>query len=305
MARGRQPAANTLESRIQGAQNMSLADWNALVSTEWLAGAMTSPNVRLLDASWHMPAANRDAAQEYRRCHIPGAAFFDIDAISDGVTHLPHMLPGVDDFARAVGGLGIGNDDHVVVYDRHGLMSAPRVWWTFRVFGHARVSVLDGGLPKWRREGWPLAERPGAVARKIFTARFRPELVSGKSRLLGNIREQGAQVIDARSAGRFYGRVPEPRPGLRGGHIPRSLNLPFERLFDGETLRVRPAEELRALFADIGLDPGRPVIATCGSGITACVLALGLHLIGAEDVSVYDGAWAEWGASPETPVATL
>ena len=249
--------------------------------------------VRYVDATWFMPGAG-DAAAAFACEHVPGAVFFDIEQVADRSSPLPHMLPSAAEFARAVGRLGIGNDDDVVVYDAHGVMSAPRAWWTFRVFGHDRVTVLDGGLPGWRREG--RAVESGAVSPPParFEARYRPQLVRTREQVLAAARSGEEQIVDARSAGRFAGRDPEPRPGLRSGQIPGSLNVPFTTVLDGG--RFKPPEALRAVFRDAGVDPARPTICTCGSGITACVLAYALYLLGNSGAAVYDGSWAEWGA---------
>jgi thiosulfate/3-mercaptopyruvate sulfurtransferase len=276
----------------------------ALVSTEWLAAHLSGPKVRIVDATYHLPTAKRDPRAEYNAEHIPGATFFDIDGISDPSNSLPHMIPKPADFAAAVLALGIDNDHHVVGYDSYGLMSAARAWWMFRLYGHDRVSVLDGGLAKWKREGRPVEGKPVAPAKTNFTARFRPELVRLKEDVKANIASKAAQVLDARSAGRFQGKDPEPRAGLRGGHIPGSCNLPYNLLVDPDAKTVLPAAELRARFQAAGIDPARPVITSCGSGVTACVLALGLHLIGAGSVAVYDGSWSEWGLPGDTPVET-
>jgi thiosulfate/3-mercaptopyruvate sulfurtransferase len=276
----------------------------ALVSTAWLAENIGRPDVAVIDATYHLPTVPRDARAEYAAAHIPGAAFFDIDAVSDHATSLPHMLPSPDAFAAAVAALGIGDRDHVVAYDAYGLFSAARAWWMFRVFGHDGVSVLDGGLPKWRREGRPVSAALPSRPPGTFAPRFRPELVRSKDQMLANLRSKAEQVIDARSVGRFRGADPEPRPGLRGGHIPGSRNLPHTRLVDPDELTVAPPEDLRDMFARAGIDPQRPVVASCGSGVTACVLALGLHVIGAERVAVYDGSWSEWGQPGATPVET-
>ncbi len=276
----------------------------ALVSTEWLAAHLNDPKVRVVDATYHLPTAKRDPRAEYTAEHIAGASFFDVDGISDPTNDLPHMIPKPADFSAAVSALGIGNDDHVVCYDSYGLMSAARAWWMFRLFGHDKVSVLDGGLPKWKREGRPVDGKPVIAPKKTFTARFRPELVRKKEDVKDNLASRAAQVLDARSAGRFKGADPEPRAGLRGGHIPGSCNLPYNLLLDPDTKAVLPAAGLKAKFAEAGIDPARPVITSCGSGVTACVLALGLHLIGADKVAVYDGSWSEWGLPGDTPVAS-
>ena len=274
-----------------------------LVTTAALAAKLGDPRVRILDGSWHMPQLGRDAHAEFRAAHLPGAVFFDIDAIADPATPLPHMLPGPDQFARAVGALGIGSDDDVVVYDTRGVVSAARVWWTFRAFGHDAVAVLDGGLPKWKAEGRPLVSGEPALAPRRFIARLRPELVRDLEAMRKNLTARAEQVVDARSRGRFEGTEPEPRAGLRGGHIPGSVNVPYDELYrpDG-TLRAR--DELRVAFATAGVDPDRAVTTTCGSGITASVLALVLHVLGAPHVAVYDGSWTEWGGRMDTPVAT-
>ncbi len=276
----------------------------ALISTEWLAAHLRDPDVRVVDATYHLPTAKRDARAEYVASHIPGAAFFDVDSISDPTVDLPHMIPKPADFAAAVGALGIGNGHRVVCYDAYGLMSAARAWWMFRLFGHDRVAILDGGLPKWKREGRPLDTVPVRPEKTDFTPRFRPELVRSKGEVLANLNKTGDQVLDARAAGRFRGTDPEPRAGLRGGHIPGSCNLPYNQLVDPATLTVLPAAALKARFVEAGIDPTKPVITSCGSGVTACVLTFGLYLIGSEKVAVYDGSWSEWGLPGDTPVAT-
>jgi thiosulfate/3-mercaptopyruvate sulfurtransferase len=272
-----------------------------LVSTDWLASRLRDPRVRVVDGSWHMPQLKRDPRAEFTAAHIPGAVFFDIDAIADTTSPLPHMLPAAEAFGEAVGALGIGDGDHVVVYDTRGVASAARVWWTFRVFGHDEVAVLDGGLPKWRAEGRPVESGPARPTPRRFTARLRPDLVRDLGRMRANLETRREQVVDARSHGRFVGTEPEPRPGLRGGHIPGSLSLPYERLYrDDGTLLSAP--DLRAAFEKAGVDLQRPVVTTCGSGVSAAVLALGLHVLGRGDVAVYDGSWTEWGGRGDTPV---
>ncbi len=272
-----------------------------LVTPDWLAANLGRRTVRPLDGSWHMPQLKRDARAEFAQAHIPGAVFFDIDAIADTASPLPHMLPGARKFAECVGALGVGDHDFVVVYDTRGVVSAARVWWTFRAFGHARVAVLDGGLPKWQAEGRAVETGVPAPKPRRFTARLHRSLVRDLAQVRANLASRREQVLDARSHGRFIGTEPEPRPGLRGGHIPASLNLPYDHLYrkDGTLL---PPDDLRRLFEAAGLDPAKPVVTTCGSGVTAAVLALGLHLLGHEKVAVYDGSWTEWGGRNDTPV---
>jgi thiosulfate/3-mercaptopyruvate sulfurtransferase len=272
-----------------------------LVSTEWLAKQLGAPDLRVLDGSWHMPQLQRDPRAEFAQAHIPGAVFFDIDAIADHSTDLPHMLPDAAAFERAVGALGVGSGDRVVVYDVRGVISAARVWWTFRAFGHDAVAVLDGGLRKWRAEGRPVESGAPATSPRAFTATFRPELVRDLAAMRANLARRDAQVLDARSAGRFAGTEPEPRAGLRGGHIPGSLNLPYDTLYREHGTLKAPGD-LRAAFQGAGLDLARPVVTTCGSGVTASVLALALYLVGRRDVAVYDGSWSEWGGKADTPI---
>ena len=273
-----------------------------LVSTEWLDARLGGPGLRVVDASWHLPGSGRDPGAEYAAGHIPGAVFFDLDAVSDSRSNLPHMLPDAAEFARSMAALGLSDEDDIVVYDDSGVnLSAPRAWWMFRVFGHERVAVLDGGLGKWRREGRPV--ETGVVKRR--PGRFTAQLDARQVRELGAVRanvETGAeQVVDMRSAGRFAGTAPEPRAGLRGGHIPGSFNLPFDELVaPGGTLL--PRDELRRRIARAGVDPERPVIATCGSGTSACALIHALHVMGYDRAALYDGAWTEWGGRDDTPV---
>ena len=281
------------------------ANAGALISTAELAQRLSDASVKILDATYKMPGVSPNALETYAAGHIPGARFFDIDAIADRTQPLPHMLPTAPDFASAMGALGISNDDFVVVYDQPGLMSAGRVWWTLRVFGHSKVAVLNGGLKRWLAEGRPTETGiPEPPPQSTFTAPVASSSVRTKADILANIASSREAVIDARSSGRFDGSEPESWPGRRRGHIPGGLNLPFDLLTDPATGLLRPASEIRALFAEAGLDLAAPTVASCGSGVTACALVFGLHLIGKDDVAVYDGSWAEWGLPGDTPVTT-
>jgi thiosulfate/3-mercaptopyruvate sulfurtransferase len=294
-------ATRPAKHRAARAKPTQLEALGALVSTEWLAAHLKDARVRVLDGTWHMPQLQRDPRREFEDAHIPGAAFFDIDAIADRSSPLPHMLPSVARFAREAGALGISNADLVVVYDVRGVVSAARVWWTFRAFGHERVAVLDGGFRKWRAEGRAVESGAAAPAPRRFTARLRRALVRDLGQMRRNMDSRREQTLDARSRGRFAGTEPEPRAGLRGGHIPGSLNLPYDLLYRPDATFLSP-DGLRQAFAAAGVDPGKPVATTCGSGVTASVLALGLHLIGHKKVAVYDGSWTEWGGRSDTPV---
>ena len=272
-----------------------------LVTPEWLAQNLGRRDVRVVDGSWHMPQLKRDARAEFAEAHVPGAVFFDIDQIADPRTSLPHMLPRTSDFAHKVGQLGIGDRDRVIVYDSRGVVSAARVWWTFRAFGHDAVAVLDGGLPRWRAEGRPVESGTPAPKPRRFTARLRKGLVRDLAAVRQNLTTRRAQVLDARSRGRFSGTEPEPRAGLRSGHIPGSLNLPYDELYEKDGTLL-PPDALRQRFMAAGLDLDKPVVTSCGSGVTASVLALGLFAAGRPDVPVYDGSWTEWGGRDDTPV---
>lgn len=283
---------------------MSYTRPEALVSTDWLAAHLTAPDVRIVDASWYLPQQKRDPKAEYAAAHIPGAVYFDIDEISDTTSPLPHMLPAAEKFASRVRRLGLGDGNRIVVYDGQPMMSACRVWWMFRAFGHRDVAVLDGGLPKWIREGRPVDDDPPAPRERHFTARFNATLVRDFAQVRRQLDSGSEQVVDARAAARFRGEAPEPRPGLRAGHMPGARNLPYNELIDSETGTMLPAAAIRARFARAGVDLSQPMTASCGSGVSACVLALGAYLVGGRDMAIYDGSWSEWGGRADAPIVT-
>ena len=273
-----------------------------VVSTDWLASRLGTRGLMVVDASWYLPGSGRDPRAEYLAGHIPGAVFFDLDASSDRTSPLPHMLPAAAEFAPRMAALGLSDTDHIVVYDDSGVnLSAPRVWWTFRAFGHQQVSVLDGGLAKWRREQRPMEAGAVVPAQGSFTARLDRAGVRDLAAVRDNLRTGAEQLVDMRSAGRFAGVEPEPRPGLRAGHVPGSLNLPFTDLVSSDGTML-PPDRLRLTLSQAGIDLSRPVIATCGSGTSACALLLSLDSIGHSRTALYDGAWAEWGGRSDTPV---
>jgi thiosulfate/3-mercaptopyruvate sulfurtransferase len=274
-----------------------------LVSTEWLASHLHDPNVIVLDSSYYLANHKRDAEAEFLAGHIPGAQRFDIDAISDKSNPLPHMLPSAEQFAQQVGALGVGDGMTIVLYDGIGLYGAARVWWTFRAFGSESVRVLDGGMPKWKSENRPLETGPArARAPKTFTAKFNRNLVASIDDVQKVLLDKTAQVVDARSAGRFRGEAPEPRAGVRGGHMPGAFNVPYEQVLEGGRLRAHG--EIAAAFAQAGVDLDQPAVTSCGSGVTASILTFAIEALGKPPSRVYDGSWAEWGSRQDTPIVT-
>jgi len=284
---------------------MDYANPDALVSTQWLADHLQNPGVRVIDATYILPNVDRNARAEFEEHHIPGAVFFDIDDIADKSSGFPHMLPCADRFAAKVGALGIGDGDRIVAYDTYGgFCAAARAWWMFRVFGHSNVAVLDGGLHKWEEEDRPLDHGPVTPSPAPFTARAKNKaLVRRVQQMMANVEFGAEQVVDARSPGRFRGEEPEPRPSKKAGHIPGAFNTPIPAFMDPKhTFVMRPADDLAAAFRDAGVDLDKPVVASCGSGVTACVPVLALYPLGHENAAVYDGSWAEWGDRDDTPV---
>jgi thiosulfate/3-mercaptopyruvate sulfurtransferase len=271
-----------------------------LVSTEWLAEHLRDRDVAVVDASYFLPNQARDARAEYREAHIPGAVFFDIENVRDESTDLPHMLPGPRQFGTTVSALGIGDGDTVVVYDSAGLYSAARVWWMFRIFGAQKTFILDGGLPKWKSEGRPLEKGETKRPVKTFNAEMNVSAVALTDDVRMALTDDSAQIVDARSADRFSGKAPEPRPGLRSGHMPRSFNVPFGGLI--ENGRLASHERIEAAFKAGGVDLDKPIITSCGSGVTAAILTFALEAIGKQAKGLYDGSWAEWASRPDLPV---
>lgn len=278
-------------------------DPRTLVSTDWLAAHLNDPDLRLIDASWHMPAAGRDARAEYHDAHIPGARFFDVDAISDLQSELPHMAPPVELFISRMRAMGIGDGHQIVVYDNSDVRSAARVWWLFRLMGKQDVAVLDGGFAKWQAEGRAIEDMPPILRDRHITVHRQAGLVRDVTQVAAASKLGDHEIIDARSAERFRGDAEEPRPGLRSGHIPGARNLPFGQLLNEDGTMKEP-DALRAAFEAVGVDLTKPAITTCGSGITAAVLSLALERIGHRNHSLYDGSWAEWGSFPDLNIAT-
>lgn len=275
----------------------------ALVSTDWLARNLGAPDIRVVDATWYLPTEGRDARAEHEACHIPGAMFLDIDEVGEPQGLHPHRVPSPAKFSSRVRKLGLGDGVRVVVYDNNRFFASARVWWMFRFFGHNEVFVLDGGLAKWRAEGRPVTDAPSRPSERHFTARQNNLLHRELDQVRANLTQRVEQVVDARSPGRFHAQEPEPRPGLRGGHIPGSKNLYYRGLLAPDGTLKPPAELARA-FEAAGVDVHRPVVTTCGSGVSAALVNLALFQLGVENSALYDGSWAEWGAQPDTPIAT-
>ncbi len=278
-------------------------DPKTLVCTEWLAKHILDPDLRVLDASWYMPAENRDPKAEYDAAHIPGARFFDIDEIADLRSDLPHMVPTVEKFMSRLRALGVGDGHQVVIYDGAGIFSAARVWWLLRLMGQNDVAVLDGGLPKWQAEDREIEDLPPVIRDRHMTVRRQNHMVKDVTQVSSASKLGDYEIIDARAAPRFRGEVDEPRQGLRAGHIPGSKNLPFDDLLNGNGTLKAP-EDLRAAFEAAGVDLDKPAITSCGSGVTAAVLSLAMERFGKTDHALYDGSWTEWGAFPTLPIAT-
>jgi thiosulfate/3-mercaptopyruvate sulfurtransferase len=281
-----------------------MTERSLLPESDEQAAELDAPDIVIIDASWHMPADGRNAQAEYLDEHIPGAIFFDIDEIADTKSPLPHMLPPPEKFSSRMRSMGIGDGARIVVYDSNGIFSAARVWWMFRVMGHDDVTVLNGGLPKWKREGLPTESgEPRPRSTRHFTSRRNADLVRDAFDVKSILKDRSAEIVDARAPERFAGKVPEPRPGLRSGHIPGAHNVPFGKVLRADGTLKSP-EEIEAAFADAGVDLSKPVVTSCGSGITAAVLALALARIGHLRTAVYDGSWAEWGADQDLPIET-
>jgi thiosulfate/3-mercaptopyruvate sulfurtransferase len=275
-----------------------------IVSTEWLAEHLGQDDIKVLDGSFYLPAEKRDADGEYAAAHIPGAQRFNIDVVCAPNTASPHMFPSPGDFAAAVGAMGITNSDTVITYDGGKLTGACRVWWMFRAFGHAKVAVLDGGIGKWKAEGRALESAVSTPTPANFTAAYSEDMVRSIEQILALVGQGGAeQILDARAAGRFDGSVPEPRAGMRSGHMPGALNLPYDKLLQADGT-LRETAELRALFTEAGVNLEQPIVTSCGSGVSAAVLLLGLRSLGHEDNRLYDGSWSEWGSRDDTPIVT-
>jgi thiosulfate/3-mercaptopyruvate sulfurtransferase len=275
-----------------------------IVSCEWLSRNLGDESLRILDASWYLPEYRRDPKREYLEGHIPGAVFFDIEDVADQQTTLEHMLPPAAEFAEKVERLGVSNSHHVVVYDTRGIYSAARAWWMFRVFGHEKVSVLDGGYVRWRLDGRPAEPGRREPASARFVPAFRPELLRSAEDVLRIVSDGGAQLVDARKPGRFLATEANPYPGVRDGHIPTSVNLFWGDLLNDADGTLVGADEIRKFAARANVDPARDIVASCGSGVTACIVALSMHVLGNRNCAVYDGSWAEWGRRQDLPIET-
>ena len=282
---------------------MAQDDPKTLVSTDWLGAHLKDPDLRLLDATWFLPTDGRDAKAGYDAAHIPGARFFDIDEISDHRSSLPHMVPPVEKFMSRLRAMGVGDGHQVVVYDQHGLFSAARVWWLFRLMGQENIAVLDGGLPKWMAEERPTEDLPPVIRDRHMTVRRQNQMVKDVTQVSAASKLGDYEILDARAADRFRGEAPEPREGLRSGHIPGSKSVPYSELLNADNTMKSP-DDLRAVFAAAKVEMSKPVITSCGSGITAAIINLALERVGKTDHALYDGSWAEWGAYPTVPVAT-
>jgi thiosulfate/3-mercaptopyruvate sulfurtransferase len=275
-----------------------------LVSTEWLASHINDTNVKLLDATFKLPGILPLPKDDYLAAHIPGAVYFDVDAVSDHSDPLPHMFPSAEQFGRDVGALGVSNSDTIVIYDAGGWVAAPRVWWMFLSYGHRDVRILNGGLKKWRAEGRPVQAGEVTAKPATFNATYDERRVRSIKQMIANVASRAEQVIDARAVERFEGRAPEPRPGIRSGHIPGALNLPYNNLFDAAAGTMKPHDELKKAFADAGVDTAKPIVTSCGSGVSAAVLTLALYRLGVENTGLYDGSWSEWGKADGPAIAT-
>jgi thiosulfate/3-mercaptopyruvate sulfurtransferase len=282
---------------------MAMDDPKTLVSTDWLAAHFKDPDLRILDGTMFMAAEGRSGHAEYEAAHIPGARFFDIDDISDARSDLPHMAPPVEKFMSKLRAMGVGDGHQVVVYDAKGLFSAARVWWLFRLMGQDNIAVLDGGFPKWQAEGRPIEDMPPIIRDRHMTVRRQNQMVKDVTQVAAAAKLGDYEILDARSAARFRGDAPEPRSGLRAGHIPGSKNVPYTDLLNAD-MTLKEPDALRAVFAAAGVDMTKPVITSCGSGVTAAIINLALERIGKTDHALYDGSWTEWGAFPTLPVAT-
>jgi len=282
---------------------MTRDDPKSLVSTQWLAAHLKDPDLRVLDASWYLPGSKRDPFAEYQAAHIPGARFFDLDDVSDHRSDLPHMVPPVEKFMSRMRAIGVGDGHQIVVYDGSGLFSAPRVWWLFKLMGQMDIAVLDGGFPKWQAEGHPVEDLPPILRDRHMMVRRQNQMVKDVTQVSAASKLGESEIVDARSPGRFYGKDPEPRPGLRAGHIPGSKNVFYKDLLKADDTMKSP-DEMRQVFLEAGVDLDKPVITSCGSGVTAAILSLGLTRMGKTDHSLYDGSWTEWGMFPTLPIAT-